>query len=324
MKRSLLAAPMLVALGVAGFALASTTSTVTLGPTGPSTTAVNVYTGDTVVWSNGGPGTVGLELPSMSVTAALPPAATYMKQFTVTGHVPFHEVIGTGNAAKSYKGVVNVAVPTLNGTVDLKASAHKIKAGSYITLSGTIPVSAELPGPRMVTLEQQVHGAGGWSSVASHPTAVADETGHFSVRLKPALTTNYRASVDSGRKQPLTSSPQTVSVVPRFVVLATPLHVKTGSPVVITVRVLTHGAVHSILIQRQDTLRGGWAHLVTRAVPRSGVLHYTWTSTQGRTVIRAAVTPKGLAPGFDATTSNAVVVTGIGAPPPKPKKHKKH
>src|SRR5579862_2663359 len=117
MKRSLLAAPMLVALGVAGFALAGQTSTVTLTATGPSATAVNVFTGDTVVWSNGGAGTVGLELPSLSVTAALPPAATYVRQFTVTGHLPFHEVIGTGNAAKSYKGVVNVAAPTLSGSV---------------------------------------------------------------------------------------------------------------------------------------------------------------------------------------------------------------
>jgi hypothetical protein len=115
-----------------------------------------------------------------------------------------------------------------------------------------------------------------------------------------------------------------VSVVPRFYVLATPLHPRTGKPVTITVRVVTRGAVHSIVIQRQDTQRGGWAHLVTRAVPRSGVLHYIWTSTQGRTVIRASVTPKGLTAGFDATTSNAVVVTGIGAAPPKPKKHKKH
>ena len=324
MKRSLLAAPLLAALGVAGFALASTTSTVTLTSTGPSSTAVNVLTGDTVVWSNGATGTVGLELPSMSVTAALPPAGTYLRQFTVTGHVPFHEVIGVGKDAKSFKGIVNVAAPTLSGTVELRLSAHRVKAGSSILLSGTIPVSPDLPGPRSVTLEQQVHGTSGWTSVPSLPGgAIAGLAGHFSARVKPALTTSYRASVDSGRKQPLMSSAQLVSVVPRFTLGATPLHPHTGRPVVLTVRVQTRGAIHSVLLERRDTQRGGWSHIVTRAVPRSGVVHYTWTSQQGRSIIRAAVTPKGLASGYAATNSNAVVVTGIGAPPPKPKKHKK-
>src|SRR3954447_24852261 len=148
MKRSLLALPALLVLGVAGFALAGTTSTVTLTPTGPSTTAVNIVTGDSVVWTNAAPGTVGLELPSLSVTTQLPPASSYSRAFTTTGRVQFHEVVGTGKDVKSFRGSVNVGVATLSGTVSLKASSAKVKAGSFVTLSGTVPVNAALPAQR--------------------------------------------------------------------------------------------------------------------------------------------------------------------------------
>jgi len=319
MKRLLVGAPVLLALGAAGFALAGTTTqTVQLTATGLVPAAATAGTGDTVAWTNATTVPVGLALIGQGVTTLLPVGASYSRVFPAATRIGVRETIGTGKTAKSYRGSLSVHVPVITGNVSLSASKPVIKAGTALTLHGRAPV-ADVP----VLLEQQLRGQRNWVAIPNVGAAVLARPS-FTAYFRPHGSAKYRASIlsDPAKKKRIYSSTVRVDLVPRLALRVTALRIHTAKPVVLTLQVLTPHSVRSVLFQRFDPSRGGWVGMGNKLVPPKNVVHLTWTVSKGATHIRVVVTRHGIVGTYAPTTSNQLIVTGIGNPPPAPTKHK--
>jgi plastocyanin len=312
-KRTLVTVVGLASLAIAGVAAAASV-TVSLTPTGPSPTSATVGAGETVTFSNATPGTITLASKRGGIPATvLAPNQVYTKVFPTPGSYPYQEDLGGGH---QFRATVVVTAQSAQGTATLKASKTSVAWGTKVTLHGHSP----LPGAQ-VTLQSHQRGSA-WATVAL-PTAITPATdGTFSVTFTAKSSLSYRLSVASTGRRPLFSPTTTVQVHAGIRTTVTTHRTKTGHSVTVRVYIRPVNASPSVMLQRFNKERGGWARIAVKHVnPKTGVAVFTWPVLEGPTKIRGALSQRTMRAGIDAVNSPYTIVTGVGKPPERPHHH---
>jgi plastocyanin len=295
MRKRILLAVSIVALGGVGYAFAAGT-TVSLTANGPQPEVVTVNWGDTVTFSNADSKTHGITIPRIRTESpAIGAGGAYEHVFDGrSGNYLFRQ---TGGGA-SFNGTVLV---DLTGEVTLTPSAQVISYGQSVRMTGKSPY----PGtPVRVALRPP--GSGGtWAAVA---TVTAEPDGSFTTTVEPKMGARYRAQVAADQ---LASAPVLIAVRPLLRITATARRTKTGRRVTIIGRVTPAQAATSADLEIYDARRRRWFPKARGAVTRSGRVTFRWAALKGQSRLRVAVKPVGLQGGWTATASSSVTITGI-------------
>lgn len=295
MRKRILLAVSLVALGGVGYAFAAGT-TVSLTANGPQPEVVTVNWGDTVTFSNTDGKTHGITIPRIRTESpAIAAGAAYEHVFDGrSGNYLFRQTGG----GPSFNGTVLV---NLTGSVTLTPSAQVIDYGQSLRLSGRSPY----PGTP-VKMAQRPPGSGGlWSEVA---TVTAEADGTFSATVQPKMGARYRAQVAADQ---LASTPVLIAVRPLLRITTTARRTKTGRRVTIIGRVTPAQAATSVDLEIYDARRRRWFPQARARVTRSGRVTFRWKAREGASRLRVAVKPVGLQGGWSAAASSFVTITGV-------------
>jgi hypothetical protein len=287
-------------LGLAGYAFAASFG-VTLTLDGPQPGVFTAALGDTVTFVNGDSAThtviarpIGLQSP------ALGPGQSFTYVLTTSGRHTYQQdgkPNGTGQI-----------VVLRTGTVTLKTSKRSVAYGSGAILTGTTSHPA-FP----VRVEQRAKGDTRWNDLA---TVTPTPEGTFVLGIKPQTGAQYRAGVFDGE---LLSSVVQVEVRPVLTLTARRRTARAGSLLTLTARILPSDAANSVELMRFDSQRQSWRRVLTRGAS-SGKAAFRWRVEFGRSLLRATLVNRALAPGFAEASSRSVLVKGTGTPPSKRRK----
>jgi plastocyanin len=293
MKRAVIGALALVVAGVTGFALAAT-STVSLTSSGPQPSTLTVEWGDTVSFVNADSAVHRVAIPRLGLQSGdLSTGSRYDVPFAVrAGSYPFRQQGGT-----AVNGEIVVRV---SGTLTLTANRSSVPYRGAVRLSGrsTQPGSA-------VTIQQRPFGsAGDWEDARElQPGANGAYTTTF------ALTQGYTYRALAAGEQ-IRSPFVSVTVRPLVRVIVRPRRARAGTKLIFTGRVLPVAAASSADLEVFDARRNSWRNVDSRAV-RKGTVKLSWIVTPGRSRLRIAIRRGSVSPGYEATSSAIVTVTGI-------------
>lgn len=293
MKRVLASVVALVVAGIAGLALAAT-STVALTSSGPQPPSVTVEWGDTVAFVNEDAAVHRVAVPRLGLQSGdLPTGARYEVPFAVrAGTYPVRQ---QGGIAVNGEVVVRVS-----GRITLAASRASVPYRGAVRLSGRSTQQNS-----MVTIQSRPFGnTGDWEDARQLQPG---PDGAFSTAFALTEGFNYRALAAGEQLRT-----PTVSVTVRPIVRATarPTRAREGSKVVVVASILPATAASSADLELFDRRRNSWRNVDSRAV-RRGKVSLSWVAEPGRSRLRVAIRRGSMAPGFEATTSAAVLVVGI-------------
>lgn len=283
-------------LVVAGYAAAANVS-VLLGPQGPQPSVVSVGWGHTLDLVNGDTVAHGLasSRPALNAAAVIP-GATFSA--VMTGRAG--TVVYDQTAPKRYPGTV---VVVLSGSVSLHKPAHPVPYGRQLHVSGqTNPATA-------VAIEQRLAGDSAWETIK---TVTSGADGSFATGMPLAIGGKLRASIDGGQ---LRSHRVTVSVAPRITVAASRRRAPVGSHVTLTAHVSPAASTTHLYLYGCIPARGKWHRIATARTSASGAASFHGRVVPGMLRLRATVRQHGIAPGYAASTSRTVSVTGTGKAP---------
>lgn len=296
MKKTLATLVGFTLLGAAGFALAGTTP-ITLRPDGPQPRTVTVPWGDTVSFQNADALSHAITLPRINVEGpSIPPGGSWAHVFDGRGgNYLFRQLGGPAN----HQGTIVVDV---EGKATLTASSSSVPFGKTVTLRGT----STLPGFPVKIVLRVLGEASEWTDVN---TLTAGADGSFSTTVQPKFGARYRASVAADQ---IFSASVFVGVRPLVSMKVGSRRVRTGTSMTITGRVTPADAATSASLERFDARRKSWGTEATVKVRAGGRLVFKWKAKAGTSPLRVSLRRTALRPGWDATASRSVAVTGVG------------
>ncbi len=229
------------------------TSVVTITSSGyvPKDTTITV--GDTVTFTNGDSAAHEVTVkPTTGVTCTITPmvvqpGASQSCTFASAGNFSITDPNAKGN---TYRGTISVqALPTVNGSVTLAASAKQVVYGSKVKLTGKI---SPAKGGVMVDVLARPHPEQGFAKVASIAT---EPDGSYSYAEPTRIRTEYKVQFADGATK---GESATVAVSVRPKVTLALKRIRSGKATFRT------GAVSSVsyagkqvLLQRRNSA-GGW------------------------------------------------------------------
>ena len=310
MKRTALLALPVAALGVAGFAVASTTS-VSITAAGPTPATITVHPGDAVQLINAD--TVAHAVTGKglvpSSTAPVPPGGTVTLPVTQTGKFGY-SVQGVANG----RGTVVVQELTTGQGLSLAASIPFVTYGSHVTLRGRSPEPSGV-----VQIDQRLQGVGSWEPLTS---VVATRTGTFSVIVEPKRGVQYRARVGEGKTK-LVTPPVAIGVKPLVSLRLSAKSTASGHPVAARVSISPRDAATTVNLMRYNPTLRVWQRVAGHQLDATGSATIQWAVMPGRSLLRGWLSARTIHGGYIIGFSQQLPVTGIGALPVKQKKHAK-
>jgi uncharacterized protein len=158
-----------------------------------------------------------------------------------------------------------------------QASAHRIKQGSSVTVSGTLTDAASGDGlsGASVTLEARTAGAHKWKPVDT--TTVGDDGSYQFTPQSPDHNTRYRVQFAGDTTYgAATSAVVVVHVASRVRVKVSPRTIHAGGKVLFTGIVVPAAPGGTVEIQRLDGAT--WTTIATRTLDGDSLYAYKWTS----------------------------------------------
>jgi plastocyanin len=295
MKRAVAGAVGLVVAGVAGLAIAAT-STVSLTSSGPQPSTVTVEWGDTVAFVNEDSAVHRVAIPRLGLQSGdLSTGSRYEVPFAVrAGTYGFRQQGGT-----AVNGEIVVKV---SGTLTLTANRSSVPYRGAVRLSGRSTQAGS-----SVTIQHRPFGsAGDWEDARE-----LQPSGSGAYATSFALTQGYTYRALAAGEQ-VRSQFVTVTVRPVVRISVRPRRVRAGTKMTFTGRVLPVTAASSADLEVFDRRRNSWRNVDSRAV-RKGLVKLSWTVAPGRSRLRIAIRRGSVRPGFEATASPFVTVTGLPA-----------
>jgi hypothetical protein len=266
-----------VALGVAGFALAGTT-TLSLTYAGPEPDTLTVPWGDTLRITNA-------DSVAHSMVSGQPELQTGVLQpgqvFTTAITGPAHSYSFRQTGGRGFPGKIAV---TFAGHVSLNASSTSVKFGRTVKLSGTTSV-------RSTPVLLQVHrrGDSSWTTVA---TVFSRSSGAYAVTVRLERGGKLRASVAAGQ---IRSAVRLVDVQPTLTAS------RRGAGVTAK---LKPAAAASLLTLECRIGPGRWKRIASKRPNGAGVVSFAVRS--GRGLVRVAATHRDARDGYATQVSRAL------------------
>jgi hypothetical protein len=266
----------LLALGVAGYALAGRT-TLSLTTDGPFPETVTVPWGETVVITN-----------EDSVPHSLASSHEELQTPSILPHQTFATVFTTKTRAYSYRqlggkaGYGGKVVVDFTGAISLRTNRKTVDFGRTVRLSGGTTIH-NTP----VTIQVRRASNQPWAVLA---TVFSDGRGAFATTLRLDRGGKIRASVAAGQIRSLTGF---VSVRPRLKAS------KSGRT--IHARLVPARAAAKLTLECRVGKKGHWKRVVSRRVGASGIV--TFVALPGGLPGRIAVEQADAAGGYAAVAS---------------------
>ncbi len=256
-----------------------------------------------------GDGSRLLDLPT-----TLPDDERYTYVFEGNSQVLDHIALSPGLAAKGYDyDVVHVNAEFFDQAsdhdpqlVDLhlglpqadltaQASAHRIRQGATVTVSGTLEdaTSGDALSGAELSLQARVAGAPRWRQV--DVTSTAGDGSYQFAPQSPDHNVRYRVQFAGDTTYgAATSSTEVVHVASRVRVKASPRTVHAGDKVLLTGIVIPAAPGGTVEIQRLDG--GTWTTIATRTLDGDSLYAYRWASgpETGQVVFRVVKTADAL------------------------------
>ena len=303
--RRLLVGACLLALAVAGVAVADTTS-ISIGKAGPDPDEVTVAWGDTIQIKNTDTVAHGITSSHADLQGgAIAPGGTYTTSFTTRTRTYRYRQTG----GKSMSGTIAVSV---SGNVSLKPRIAVVLYGKSLTVTGHASL-ANTP----VLLQRKLIGDSKWQTLK---TLTSSANGSFSTVVLFQRSGKLRATIAAGL---IKSSISGVGILPRLTIAASTHRTKVGRPVAVRAHLTPANASPSLTLLSCSARTGRWVPVADAHPDSAGVASFRWAAEYGRTYLHVVASTRSVEQGFLPRKSADVLVTGIGTAPQQPlRKHR--
>jgi hypothetical protein len=294
-KHFIAAAVITAVLVASGFGLAAG-FTVMLTPSGAQPPRTTVALGDTVTFVNSTPDSRVLTSTYEGFgTTTIPAGASHEYVAVSPGTIAYR----FGSERTDRGSIVVQRV----GSVTLAAGLRSVTFGQALTLSGRAnPVGFP------VSIEERLRDGSDWKQLT---TVTSEADGAFSLKVRPPLGAQYRASLfDDVLRSPRIS----IEVRPKIRLASSVQGTRTGRTINLRVYVAPIDAASRASLFLYNPRRTAWNRVSTHRLANGRAL-IPWKVVKGRSRLRASSDRRDAKPGLQSAVSRLIVITGVGPAP---------